>query len=103
MRARRVSLSNARFRAATPIVNENRFVAANYSLNSIVFEATTSKSLIVILATLMGGLIAVIFVLLRKALRRRTKITAISPPMSVAKITIKLLLVVASKTIEFKL
>ena len=56
---------------ATPIVDENWFLAANYNLNSIVFEATTSKSLIVILATLMGGLIAVIFVLLRKALLAR--------------------------------
>ena len=57
--------------AATPIVDENSFEAANYNLNSIVFEATTSKSLIVILATLMGGLIAVIFVLLRSALSAR--------------------------------
>ena len=56
---------------ASPIVDENGFLAANYNLNSIVFEATTSKSLIVILATLMGGLIAVIFVLLREALLAR--------------------------------
>ena len=58
---------------ATPIVDENRFLAANYNFNSIVFEATTSKSLIVILATLMGGLIAVIYVLLREALSDRKK------------------------------
>ena len=57
--------------AATPIVDENRFLATNYNFNSIVFEATTSKSLIVILATLMGGLIAVIYVLLREALSAR--------------------------------
>ena len=56
---------------SSPIVDENGFLAANYNLNSIVFEATTSKSLIVILATLMGGLIAVIFVLLREALLAR--------------------------------
>ena len=56
---------------ASPIVDENGFLAANYNLDSIVFEATTSKSLIVILATLMGGLIAVIFVLLREALLAR--------------------------------
>jgi LPS O-antigen subunit length determinant protein (WzzB/FepE family) len=59
--------------AATPLINEDRFRAVNYDLDAIVFEATTSKSLIVILATLMGGLIAVIFVLLRSALSDRNK------------------------------
>lgn len=59
--------------AATPLINEDRFRAVNYDLDAIVFEATTSKLLIVTLATLMGGLIAVIFVLLRNALSGRNK------------------------------
>ena len=57
--------------AATPLVDENSFAVANYNPNSVVFEATTSKRLFVILATLMGGLIAVVFVLFRDALRYR--------------------------------
>ena len=55
----------------TPLADTDRFAAANYDLETVVFEATTSKSLIVILSTLMGGLIAVIFVLLRSALSAR--------------------------------
>ncbi len=55
----------------TPLADTDRFAAANYDLETLVFEATTSKRLIVILSTLMGGLIAVIFVLLRSALSAR--------------------------------
>ena len=57
--------------AASPIINKDEFRAINYDLDTLVFEATTSKRLIVILATLMGSLIAVIFVLLRNALAAR--------------------------------
>ena len=57
--------------AATPIVDENRFIAANYDLDTLVFEAITSKRLIVIFSTLMGGFIAVVFVILRNALSAR--------------------------------
>ena len=66
----------------TPLADTDRFEAANYDLETMVFEATTSKSLIVILSTLMGGLIAVIFVLLRSA--------PIGPKKSVAKLGSKI-------------
>ena len=56
---------------ATPLINKNRFIAVNYDLDTIVFKATTSKSLVVILASLLGGFFAVIFVLLRNALSAR--------------------------------
>ena len=57
--------------AQTPLADAERFAAANYDLETVVFEATGSKLLIVILATLMGGLIAVIFVLIRSAMLAR--------------------------------
>ena len=62
--------------AATPLIDKDAFRPVNYDLDSLVFEATTSKRLIVILGTLMGGFIAVIFVLLRNALATRGKIKA---------------------------
>ena len=55
----------------TPLADSDRFTAVNYDLETLVFEATSSKRLIVILATLMGGLITVIFVLVRSALVAR--------------------------------
>ena len=57
--------------AQTPLADTERFEAANYDLETVVFDATSPKLLIVILATLMGGLIAVIFVLIRSALVAR--------------------------------
>ena len=57
--------------AQTPIADAERFAAANYDLETVVFEGTGSKRLVVILATLMGGLIAVIFVLIRSAMLAR--------------------------------
>ena len=57
--------------AQTPLADAERFAAANYDLETVVFEATGSKRLIVIVATLMGGLIAVIFVLIRSAMLAR--------------------------------
>ena len=62
--------------AATPLIDKDAFRPVNYDVDSLVFEATTSKRLIVILGTLMGGFIAVIFVLLRNALATRGKIKA---------------------------
>ena len=62
--------------AATPLMDKDAFRQVNYDLDSVVFEATTSKPLIVILGTLMGGIIAVIFVLLRNALATRSKTKA---------------------------
>ena len=57
--------------AQTPLADSERFAAANYDLETVVFEGTGSKRLVVILATLMGGLIAVIFVLIRSAMLAR--------------------------------
>ena len=57
--------------AQTPLSDSERFEAANYDMGTVVFEATGSKRLIVIMATLMGGLLAVIFVLLRSAMIAR--------------------------------
>ena len=62
--------------AGTPLADAERFIAANYDLETVVFNSTISKLLIVILATLMGGLIAVIFVLIRSAMVARQKQTA---------------------------
>ena len=57
--------------AQTPLSDAERFEAANYDMETVVFEATGSKRLIVIMATLMGGLLAVIFVLIRSAMIAR--------------------------------
>ena len=57
--------------AQTPLVDAGRFAAVNYDLETVVFQASGTKSLIVILATLMGGLIAVIFVVIRSAMIAR--------------------------------
>ena len=57
--------------AQTPLSDAERFEAANYDMGTVAFEATGSKRLIVIMATLMGGLLAVIFVLIRSAMIAR--------------------------------
>ena len=57
--------------AQTPLSDAERFEAANYDMETVVFEATSNKRLIVIMATLMGGLLAVIFVLIRSAIIAR--------------------------------
>ena len=57
--------------AQTPLADTERFRAANYDLETLVFEDTSSKLLIVIMATLMGGLFAVIFVLIRSVMIAR--------------------------------
>ena len=57
--------------AQTPLSDAERFEVANYDMETVVFEATSSKRLIVIMATLMGGLLAVIFVLIRSAMIAR--------------------------------
>ena len=59
--------------ATTPIISEGEFKAVNYDMDTLVFKSTTSKNLIVVLSTLMGSFIAVIFVLLREALLARKK------------------------------
>ena len=57
--------------AQTPLSDAERFEAANYDMESVVFKSTNRKRLIVIMATLMGGLLAVIFVLIRNAMIAR--------------------------------
>ena len=57
----------------TPLVDTEKFIAANYDLDTVVFKSNTNKPLIVILATIIGGVIAVIFVLLRHALVQRNQ------------------------------
>ncbi|MGC6535471.1 MAG: Wzz/FepE/Etk N-terminal domain-containing protein [Parvibaculales bacterium] len=57
--------------AQTPLSDAERFEVANYDTGTVVFEATSSKRLIVSMATLMGGLLAVIFVLIRSAMIAR--------------------------------
>ena len=59
--------------ALTPLVDAEKFIAANYDLDAVIFTSSINKLLIVILATLMGGVIAVIFVLLRHALVQRNQ------------------------------
>ena len=51
--------------ALTPLVDAEKFIAANYDLDTVIFKSRINKGLIVILATLMGGVFAVIFVLIR--------------------------------------
>ena len=51
--------------ALTPLVDTEKFIAARYDLDTVIFKSSTNKVLIVILVTLMGGVFAVIFVLIR--------------------------------------
>ena len=60
-------------RLLTPLASAENFLATNYRLEAMKFKSTTSKGLIVILATLMGGVLAVIFVLTRQALAKRNQ------------------------------
>lgn len=57
--------------ALTPLADTDGFRAFNFDLETVIFEPTIAKRLIVILVTLMGGLLAVIFVLIRNALVTR--------------------------------
>ena len=59
--------------AGTPLVDSNDFRPINYNMNSITFEPALRKSLFVILATLMGGVFAVIFVFIRNGLAARER------------------------------
>lgn len=55
----------------TPLADSSSFSAVDYDFETLVFKSTTSKALIVILATLIGGIIAVIFVLIRHFMAQR--------------------------------
>ena len=57
----------------TPFANAETFAAVEFGLEAVIFKSTTSKGLIIILATLMGGVFAVIFVLTRQALAKRNQ------------------------------
>ena len=59
--------------ALSPLISPEKFKAINYDLDTVIFKTSTNKGLIVILATLMGGVIAVIFVLLRHTLVQRNQ------------------------------
>ena len=59
--------------ALSPLISPKKFKAINYDLDTVIFKTSTNKGLIVILATLMGGVIAVIFVLLRHTLVQRNQ------------------------------
>ena len=61
--------------ALSPLISPKKFKAINYDLDTLIFKTSTNKGLIVILATLMGGVIAVIFVLLRHTLVQRNQNT----------------------------
>ena len=55
----------------TPLADSETFTAVDFSLETVTFKSTTSKRLIVILATLMSGMIAVMFVLIRHFVAQR--------------------------------
>ena len=57
----------------TPLVDQSKFIPANYNLDTMTYKAKSSKALIVILTTLMGGFIAVIYALISNALLTRNK------------------------------
>lgn len=57
--------------ALTPLANEENFIAANYDLGAVVYKSSINKLLIVVLASLMGSLIAVIFVLIQHTMVQR--------------------------------
>ena len=59
--------------ALSPLISPKKFKAISYDLDTVIFKTSTNKGLIVILATLMGGVIAVIFVLLRHTLVQRNQ------------------------------
>ena len=59
--------------ALTPLIDPENFVAVQYDLDAVVYKSSINKRLIVILATLVGSIIAVIFVLLRHTLVKRNQ------------------------------
>lgn len=59
--------------AETPLVNADSFKPVNYDISSMTFEPRTQRSLIIILASLIGSFIAVIFVFIRNGLAARER------------------------------
>ena len=59
--------------AETPLINLEAFKAVNYEIGSINFKSSTNKAFIIGLSTVFGGLVSVIFVLIRNALEARRK------------------------------
>ena len=57
----------------TPLANAESFTAASYDLNAMTFQKTIPIPLVLLLATLVGGIIAVIFVLMRHFMTQRNQ------------------------------
>ncbi len=55
----------------TPLANAGSFTAIEYELGSMTFEPVTSRLRFVIMATLTGGIIAIVFVILRHSVAQR--------------------------------
>ena len=57
--------------AMTPLADTKSFKAANMDAENILYQTKTSRALIVILATLLGGIIATITILIRYFMNQR--------------------------------
>ena len=57
--------------AKTPVIEAQKFVAAQYDVYATDFESKSKRSLIVALALVLGGMVGVMFVLIRSAVRNR--------------------------------
>ncbi len=55
----------------TPLADARSFTAVGYDLDAMIFEPSVSKPLIVVLAALISGMIAIIFVLIRHSIVQR--------------------------------
>ena len=57
--------------AKTPVNDEKQFVAAQYDVYATNIESKSKRSLIVALALVLGGMVGVVYVLIRSAVRNR--------------------------------
>lgn len=57
--------------ASTPVNDAQQFVAAQYDVFATNIESKSKRSLIVALALVLGGMVGVMFVLIRSAMRKR--------------------------------
>ena len=55
----------------TPVIEAQKFAAAQYDVYATDFESKSKRSLIVALALVLGGMVGVMFVLIRSAVRNR--------------------------------
>ena len=56
---------------ATPVVNADKFAAVEFDVFTTDFESKSKRSLILALSLVLGGMIGVLFVLIRSAVRKR--------------------------------